>query len=91
ATGRMRSDGNGKIPEAMRTISVNGVSQTETFTCTLTIDANGTGAAVCRLNNPAPGFPAVETFDFVLEDKGRSFRFIGTPPGIVVLESGLRQ
>ena len=91
ATGRMFADGNGNIPEAVRTISVNGVPQTETFTCTISVDANGTGAAVCPLDNPAPGFPPVETFDFVIEDKGRSFRFVGTTPGIVVLGSGLLQ
>ena len=91
ATGRMFADGNGNIPEAVRTISVNGVPQTETFTCSITVDANGTGSAVCPLDNPAPGFPAIETFDFVLEEKGRSFRFVGTTPGIVVLGSGLNQ
>ena len=91
ATGRMRADGEGNIPEAVRTISVNGVPQTETFSCALTVDANGTGSAVCPLDNPAPGFPPVETFDFVLEDKGRAFRFVGTTPGIVVLGSGARQ
>ena len=91
ATGMMRSDGQGNIPEAVRTISVNGVPQTETFTCTLEVNPNGTGSAVCPLDAPAPGFPAIETFDFVLEDKGRSFRFVGTTPGIVILGSGLQQ
>lgn len=91
ATGRMFADGTGNIPDAVRTISVNGVPQNETFSCTFTIDANGTGSAVCPLENPAPGFPPVETFDFVLEDKGRAFRFVGTTPGIVVLGSGARQ
>lgn len=91
ATGAMRADGGGNIIEAVRTIAVNGVAQTQTFTCSLSVDANGTGSAVCPLDNPAPGFPAVETFDFVLERKGRSFRFVGTTPGISVLGSGLRQ
>lgn len=91
ASGRMFADGNGNIPDAVRTISVNGVPQTETFSCSLTIDANGTGAAVCPLDNPAPGFPPIETFDFVLQDKGRAFRFVGTTPGIVVLGSGASQ
>ncbi len=91
ATGMMRSDGRGNIPDAVRTISVNGVPLTETFTCTLTVNPNGTGTAVCPLDSPAPGFPPVETFDFVLEDKARAFRFVGTTPGIVVLGSGLQQ
>ena len=91
ATGRMLADGNGNIAEAARTLSINGVPQTETFTCTLSIHPNGTGAAVCPLDNPVPGFPAIETFDFVIENNGRSFRFVGTTPGIVVLGSGVRQ
>lgn len=91
ASGRMFADGKGNITEAVRTISVQGVPLTETFTCTLAVNADGTGSAVCPLDTPAPGFLPVETFDFVLEDKGRSFRFVGTSPGIVVLGSGLRQ
>lgn len=91
ASGRMFADGKGNIPQAVRTISVNGVPLTETFTCAITVDANGTGSAVCPLDNPVPGFPPVETFDFVLEDKGRAFRFVGTTPGTVVLGSGLLQ
>ena len=91
ASGRMFADGNGNIPEAVRTISINGVPQTETFSCTISVGGDGTGSAVCPLDNPAPGFPPVETFDFVLEDKGRSFRFVGTTPGIVVLGSGRLQ
>ena len=91
ATGRMLADGNGNIPEAVRKISINGVPLTETFSCTITVGADGTGSAVCPLDNPSPGFPPIETFDFVLEDKGRSFRFVGTTPGIVVLGSGRLQ
>jgi hypothetical protein len=57
----------------------------------LTVNAKGTGSAVCPLDNPAPGFPPVETFDFVLEEKGKALRFVGTTPGIVVLGSSARQ
>lgn len=91
ATGTMVADGKGSITDAVRTINVGGVPTTETFSCTLTVNANGTGSAVCPLDDPAPGFPPVETFDFVLEDKGKAFRFVGTTPGIVVLGSGARQ
>lgn len=91
AIGRMQADGQGNITEAVRTISVGGVPQTETFTCTLTVDTIGTGSAVCDINDPAPGFPSTETFDFVIEDKARSFRLVGTTPGIVILGSGMQQ
>ena len=46
---------------------------------------------MCPLDAPAPGAPAVETFDFVLENKGRSFRLVGTTPGIVVLGGRQKQ
>ncbi len=91
AVGSMSADGEGNITEAVRTISINGVHVTETFTCTLTVNPDGTGSAVCPLDNPAPGAPAVETFDFVLEDKARAFRIVGTTPGIVVVGSGREQ
>ena len=68
ATGAFSADGKGNITSAVRTISVGGVPLTETFTCTLTVNPNGTGSAVCPLDQPSPGFPAVETYDFVLED-----------------------
>jgi|SRR5262245_29608883 len=91
ATGMIVADGKGKITQAVRTINAGGVPVTETFTCTLTVNANGTGSAVCPLDNPAPGSPAVETFDFVLEENGEAFRFVSTTPGIVVLGSGASQ
>jgi hypothetical protein len=91
ATGRMLADGKGNITDAVRTINVGGVPATETFTCTLIVNADGTGSAVCPLDEPAPGFPPVETFDFVIEENGKAFRFVGTTPGIVVLGSGVKQ
>jgi hypothetical protein len=87
AIGRLEADGKGNITRASRTISINGASLFQTFTCTLFVDPDGTGSATCPLDDP----PIVETFDFVLEDKGRTFRFVGTTPGIVVLGSGERQ
>ena len=91
ATGAFSADGKGNITSAVRTISVGGVPVTETFTCTLTVNPDGTGSAVCPLDQPAPGFPAVETFDFVLEDNKKAFRMVATTPGIVILGSGRKQ
>ena len=91
AAGMMVADGEGNISEAVRTINVGGVPATQTFTCTLTVNANGTGSAVCPLDDPEPGAPAGETFDFVLEANSKAFRFVGTTPGIVILGSGARQ
>ena len=91
AAGVMESDGNGNITEAVRTISINGVPTTQTFTCSYSINPDGSGSATCPLDNPGPGFPSVETFDLALEDKAHSFRFVGTTPGVAVLGSGTRQ
>lgn len=91
ATGAFVADGKGHVTEAVRTISFLGYPRTETFTCTLKVNDNGTGEANCPLDNPAPGAPAVETFDFVLEDNAKSFRMVGTTPGIVVLGGGQKQ
>ena len=91
ATGAFTADGKGNITSAVRTISVGGVPITETFSCTLTVNPNGTGSAVCPLDQPTPGFPAVETFDFVLEDNKKAFRMVGTTPGTVVLGAGRKQ
>ena len=91
ATGMIKADGRGNITEGMRMMSVNGFSITETFTCTLSVNPNGTGSAECPLDHPVPGFPPVETFGFVLEENVTSFRYIGTTPGATVLGSGKKQ
>jgi hypothetical protein len=91
AVGLITADGGGNITDAVRTISINGVPTTETFSCTITVNPDGTGSAVCPLDDPAPGAPPVETFDFVLEDKARAFRLVGTTFGIVVVGSGREQ
>ena len=91
AVGRMTADGKGNITNAVRTITLSGIPVAETFTCTITVNPDGTGSAVCPLDDPAPGAPPVETFDFVLEDKARAFRLVGTTEGIVVVGSGREQ
>jgi hypothetical protein len=91
ATGVIKADGKGNVTDGVRMITVNGVPATETFTCSITVQPNGTGAAVCPADNPAPGFPEVETYNFVLQDRGKGFRFIGTTAGTVIFGSGERQ
>jgi hypothetical protein len=91
AAGVVVADGTGNIIDAVRTASVNGTAVQQTFTCTYSVNPNGTGSAECPLANPLPRAPIAETFDFVLEDAGRAFRLIGTTPGITVVGSGTRQ
>jgi hypothetical protein len=91
AVGVLLADGTGNIIDAVRTLNVNGTAVRQTFTCTYSVNPNGTGSASCPLDNPVPGAPTAETFDFALENAGRAFRLIGTTPGITVIGSGTRQ
>jgi hypothetical protein len=56
----------------------------------LTVDPDGSGSATCPLDAPQFGFPAIESFDFVIADNAKAFRFVGTTPGMVVVGSGER-
>jgi hypothetical protein len=91
AVGRFEGDGRGNLGEGVRTIAVNGITLQQTFTCSLTVDPDGTGTATCPLDVPVPGFPEIETFDFVLQDHADTVRFVGTTPGVVVLGEAERQ
>ena len=91
ATGVLTADGNGKITDGVRMINVNGVPSTNTFSCAILVYPNGTGSADCLADNPPPGFPAAESFNFVLHKDGRGFKFIATTAGVVVLGTGERQ
>lgn len=92
SVGWINPDGKGNIPRAVRVISVGGIPvPSSVFTCTYSVRPEGTGSAECATDEPAPGFPNTETFEFVLEDQGRAFRFVGTTPGVVVLGTARRQ
>jgi hypothetical protein len=90
AAGYLLADGKGYITEAKRTLSSPYGIVNETFYCTLTVDPDGRGSATCPLDAPQKGFPAIESFDFVIADNAKAFRFIGTTPGMVVVGSGER-
>ncbi|MGE5155279.1 MAG: hypothetical protein ACM3ST_14870 [Bdellovibrio bacteriovorus] len=89
ASGYLEADGRGNIYMAKRTISSQLGSVTETFTCTLTLDSDGMGSAVCPLDDPRPESP-IESFDFVIAQDRQSFQFVGTTPGLVIRGSGHR-
>ncbi|MEJ2365811.1 MAG: hypothetical protein P8075_13340 [Deltaproteobacteria bacterium] len=92
AVGVLEADGRGNITDASRTINISGITFEQTFTCTYSVNPDGTGSAVCELDEPPPeGAPAVETFGVVLVDNAKGFRFVGTTPGIVVLGTGTKQ
>ncbi len=88
AAGMIKVDGQGNVTEGVRTISMGGLSAVQKFTCTLTLESNGTGSATCPLENPDLG---TESFSFALEDNVEGFRYVGTTEGVVVLGSGKKQ
>ena len=88
AVGTIKADGKGNIPEAVRTVNFLGTTNTQTFSCTYTINLDGTGSAKCPVDLPLPGFPPEETFDYVIEEEGKAFRIVGTTPGVVVIGDG---
>ncbi len=88
AAGMIKVDGQGNVTEGVRTISMGGLSAVQKFTCTLTLESNGTGSAICPLENPDLG---TESFSFALEDNVEGFRYVGTTEGAVVLGSGKKQ
>jgi hypothetical protein len=91
ATGVVVADGKGNITSGVRSLNFNGSVAQQTFTCTYSVNPDGTGSAICLLDNPLQGAPDVETFDFALEKKARAFRLLGTTAGFTVLGSGTKQ
>jgi hypothetical protein len=91
AVGAFQADGRGNLTDAVRTISVNGLTARQTFHCSLSVNPDGTGTASCPLDDPLPGFPGTETFDFALQEHANGFRLVGTTPGVVVIGEGKRQ
>src|SRR4030095_8079797 len=58
ATGVVVADGKGNITSGVRTLNVSGFVAQQTFTCEYSVNPDGTGSAVCLLDNPLPGAPA---------------------------------
>src|SRR5438094_273709 len=88
AVGVFEADGNGSLPDGVRTLSAGGVVRHQTFTCTYTVNPNGTGSAVCTILTGGTG---TESFDFVLTDKRREVPFVATNPGFVVRGVSVKQ
>jgi hypothetical protein len=59
ATGAVVADGKGHITSGVRTLNFNGFVAQQTFTCKYSVNPDGTGSAVCPLENPLPGAPTV--------------------------------
>jgi hypothetical protein len=78
SVGQFTADGSGNLTGS-RVLNAGGGSVPQTFTCTYTVNDDGTGHASCVVT---PGGP--ESFDFVLVDKGKEAYFIGSGPGVLI-------
>jgi len=74
SVGRFTADGHGLITDGARTLVVAGSAVQQTFTCSYTVNANGTGHADCAVTG-APD----EHFDFVIVNKGDEAYFSAVP------------
>lgn len=82
AVGRFVADGRGHLTDGVRTLVVGGATFHQTFTCTYTVDPNGTGSAECTvMTGPAA---SEESFDFVIVERRREAFFTATTPGVTI-------
>ena len=82
AVGRFVADGRGHLNDGVRTLVVGGTTLHQTFTCTYTVNSNGTGSAICVVMTGA--VPSDESFDFVIVERKKSAYFTGTTPGVTI-------
>jgi hypothetical protein len=82
AVGRFIADGKGNITDGVRTLVVGGATPplSATFTCTYTVDSDGTGAATCAVATTGVPGTTTESFDFVIVQKGKEAFFTSTTP-----------
>jgi hypothetical protein len=90
AMGRFVADGNGNITDGVRTLVVGGVTLHQTFSCTYTVNPDGTGDARCVVSTA--GLPdSVETFDVVIVERKREAFFTSTTAGSTIRGRTKRQ
>ena len=76
SVGRFTADGRGNLNDGVRTLVVGGNAVRQTFTCTYSVNGDGTGHADCLVT---PQTPADEHFDFVIVNKGDEAYFTAVP------------
>lgn len=86
AVGRFIADGRGNITDGVRTLVVGGIAVKQTFTCTYTVNPDGTGSAACEIAGASD-----ESFDFVIVDKKKEVFFTATTPGVTLRGAVKRQ
>ncbi|PYN89574.1 MAG: hypothetical protein DMD87_05225 [Candidatus Rokuibacteriota bacterium] len=90
AMGRFVADGDGSITDGVRTLVAGGAAIRQTFTCSYTVNPDGTGSARCTVITE--GFPnSVETFDFVIVERKKEAFFTSTTAGSTIRGRTKRQ
>jgi hypothetical protein len=88
ATGRFVADGRGNLKDGVRSLTIGGTPTHQTFECTYTVNADGTGSADCDV---VGGPLANETFDFVVVERKQRAFFNSTTPGVTIRGETRRQ
>jgi len=82
SVGRFVADGRGHLNDGVRTLVVGGTTLHQTFTCTYSVNSNGTGSVACVvMTGPVP---SDETFDFVIVERRKEAYFTATTPGVTI-------
>ena len=87
SVGRFIADGRGNLTDGVRTLVVGGTAIEQTFTCTYTVNSNGTGHADCTVVPSAND----ESFDFVIVERKKEAFFTATTPGVTIRGATRRQ
>jgi hypothetical protein len=74
SVGRFTADGHGNLEGGKRTLVLGGNAVHQDFTCTYTVNGDGTGHADCTVTAPND-----EHFDFVIVNKGEEAYFTAVP------------
>jgi hypothetical protein len=89
AVGRFFTDGNGDLTDGVRTLVVGGTVLHQTFTCTYTVNPNGTGTATCIVITGSVS--SNESFDFVIVERKKEVYFTATTSGVTIRGVAKRQ
>jgi hypothetical protein len=74
-----------------RTLSLGGQPISQSFTCSYTVNTDGTGHAHCNKMDFSPPSPADEDFDFTIIDDTDGTVFVVTSPNVVAAGRATRQ
>ena len=87
AVGRFTADGRGNLTDGVRTLVVGANAFKQEFTCSYTVNPDGTGTAECKIT----GFPD-EKFDFVIVERKKEAYFTAIEPiGVTIRGATKRQ